>query len=58
MRATIQLEVLKRLMVDQHGIPQSVVYQLDNLYRLTYKEAYADGKRDAKDEQRTGEETI
>lgn len=58
MRATLQLEVLKKLMVEQHGVPPSITDQLDNLYRLTYREGYADAKRDLKDEvseQREGE---
>lgn len=61
MRATIQLEVLKGLLINQHGVPQSVVDQIDHIYRLTYQEGYGDGKRDTKEEireQRFGEEGI
>lgn len=58
MRATLQLEALKNLLEAQYGVPQGVIDQLDSIYRLTYKEAYEDGKRDSKDnfaEQREGD---
>lgn len=58
MRATLQLEVLKGLLKDQYGVPSGVVDQLDNLYRLTYKEGWSDKEAELKDrlqEQREGE---
>ena len=60
MRATLQLETLKTLLKAQYGVPEGVTDQIDNIYRLTYREGYEDRKRDEVDEkeQRTGDEGI
>lgn len=48
MRATLQWEGLKALLKQQHGVPDSIVDQVDNILRLQYKEGYDDAEEDAK----------
>jgi hypothetical protein len=46
MRATLQWDSLKTLIKEQYGVPDGILDQVDNLFRLQYKEAYEDGKSD------------
>ncbi len=51
MRATLQLDTIKIMLKDQHGVPDTVIDSLDNIYRLAYKEGYDEGKSDEKADQ-------
>ncbi len=54
MHSTLQLEVLKELLRDQYGVPDGIRDRLDNINRLTYREAQEDlhrKLRDAKDQE-------
>jgi hypothetical protein len=33
----------------QHGVPDSIIDHLDNLFRLQYKDGYDDAMKDAKE---------
>lgn len=50
MHSTLQLEMIKKLLKEQHGVPDSICDSLDNIYRLCYREGYADAEENAKDE--------
>lgn len=49
MKAALELDKLLAEL-KEWGVPAPLVKKVDALYRLTYKEAYADGQSDCQDQ--------
>ena len=56
MRSTLQLDVLKKILREQHGVPDSICDSLDNIYRLSYTEGWADHAAELAEEDSLGED--
>jgi hypothetical protein len=45
MHSSLQLDSIKLLLREQYGVPDGVCDRLDNINRLTYREAQEDERR-------------